>query len=175
MDETTKKQYKRKGLSTIIDYLVKMENGSIILFFILLTIMSSLQVLFRYVFRISAPWTEELSRYFMIWMVFIGAGWATHAENHIAINVIDLFLKNKKIIKFVEVLTALALSVFSFVFLRSALTYILQIIRSNEHTIATKIPMWIPQFCLIIGGVLILVHSIEVLTKKIILLMQGGE
>ena len=167
---------KEKSFGTnIIDYLVKAENFSVITFFILLTITSFLQVLFRYVIKISAPWTEELSRYFMIWMIFIGAGWVTHAENHITINVIELVIKNKKLLKFIDVITAIVLTVFSIVYLYSALTYIPQIIRSNEHTIATKMPMWIPQFCLIIGGVLIMIHCFEVLIKKILLLLRGGE
>ena len=32
-----------------------------------------LQILFRYIIKISVPWTEEGARYLFVWMVFIGS------------------------------------------------------------------------------------------------------
>ena len=41
--------------------------------FINLLICVGLQILFRYVMKISVPWTEEGARYIFIWMVFLGS------------------------------------------------------------------------------------------------------
>lgn len=161
-------------IGKIIQNLVKVENFSIVILLISLTVMTTLQVAFRYIFQISAPWTDELGRYLMIWMVFIGAGWATHAENHITINVIDIVFKNKAIKNITDTIMAITLVVFSIVYLHSAFIYIPQVIRSGEVTIATKIPMWIPQGILVIGGLLICIHSIEVLFRKFKVLIRGG-
>ncbi len=174
-DITEKGVKKLSWPGRMIQGLVKAENFSIVVFFIMLSIVTVLQVLFRYVFKVSAPWTDELGRYFMIWMVFIGAGWATHAENHISINVIDILIPSKKIVRFTDTLMALVMAAFSLVYLRSALIYVPQVMRSNEMTIATKMPMWIPQFCLLVGGVLIAIHSIELLIRKVRILVKGGD
>lgn len=46
------------------------------------------QVLFRYVFRIAAPWTEELARFTFIWATFLGAGIAFAEGGHISVQVL---------------------------------------------------------------------------------------
>ena len=45
-----------------------------------------LQVFFRYVAGIVAPWTEEATRYLGIWMVFMGATAAVAQGSHIAVS-----------------------------------------------------------------------------------------
>jgi len=47
-----------------------------------------LQVFFRYVAGIVAPWTEEATRYLGIWMVFMGAVAAVAQRSHIAVTVV---------------------------------------------------------------------------------------
>ena len=46
------------------------------------------QVLFRYFFKISAPWTEELARFAFIWATFLGAGIAFAEGGHIGVQVV---------------------------------------------------------------------------------------
>lgn len=53
-----------------------------------ITIVVTLQVLFRYVLGIIAPWTEELARYVAIWMVYAGALAATFRSDHIRVTVL---------------------------------------------------------------------------------------
>lgn len=47
-----------------------------------------LQVFFRYVAGVVAPWTEEATRYLGIWMVFMGAAAAVAQGAHIAVTVV---------------------------------------------------------------------------------------
>lgn len=47
-----------------------------------------LQVFFRYIAGIVAPWTEEATRYLGIWMVFMGAAAALAQGSHIAVTVV---------------------------------------------------------------------------------------
>jgi C4-dicarboxylate transporter DctQ subunit len=44
------------------------------------------QILFRYVFEISAPWTEEAARYLMIWMALLASGLAFKNGDHFNID-----------------------------------------------------------------------------------------
>ncbi len=61
----------------VADKLNKLFEIALAVAFGLMTIFIFFQVLVRFVFtnfdiNISVPWTEELSRYLMIWAVFVG-------------------------------------------------------------------------------------------------------
>lgn len=44
------------------------------------------QVIMRYVFHYSTAWAEELARYSQIWLIFIGASFATKTQAHVRID-----------------------------------------------------------------------------------------
>lgn len=47
-----------------------------------------LEVIFRYLLKISVPWTEEAARYLLVWMVFTGAIVAFKREENIKLTII---------------------------------------------------------------------------------------
>jgi TRAP-type C4-dicarboxylate transport system permease small subunit len=49
-------------------------------------------VLFRYLFNSPIVWGDEIVRYSLIWMTFVGAAMATKENQHIQVDVIDLVL-----------------------------------------------------------------------------------
>lgn len=51
----------------------------------LMTAALMLQVIARYVLQVSIPWTEEVSRYLLVLMTFVGAALALRDRQHIAI------------------------------------------------------------------------------------------
>ncbi len=44
------------------------------------------QVLFRYALRIPVPWTEELARFLLVWITFIGAAAVQADDSHLRID-----------------------------------------------------------------------------------------
>lgn len=54
--------------------------------FIIMCISVILQVVFRYVLQLIAPWTEELARFACIWSVFLGAAVCFEERAHITID-----------------------------------------------------------------------------------------
>ena len=67
------------------------------------------QILFRYVIKISAPWTEEAARYLMIWMALLAAGIAFQKGQHFNIDFITSRLRastRRKIALFTGFLTS---------------------------------------------------------------------
>ncbi len=71
------------------------------------------QVVLRYIFKTGFPWTEELSRFLMIYMIFFGAVVLTHEDAHINITVLDEMLKGKakKALKSLQYLIVMAYTV----------------------------------------------------------------
>lgn len=63
---------------------------STIVFFCFSTmlILMVLQVVFRYVLRISVPWTDEVARSLFIWQIFLGAALAHRYSGHIQITIL---------------------------------------------------------------------------------------
>ncbi len=63
---------------------------SIIMIFIVF-----LQVVMRYVFKNSLHWSEEIARFSLIWLVFIGISYAVKKNKHIKIDVLLMLFKSK--------------------------------------------------------------------------------
>lgn len=63
--------------------------------FIALIVLCFLQILFRFVFNFSLSWTEELSRYVFIALVYFAASLAVVRGAHVRVEVIDGFVKGK--------------------------------------------------------------------------------
>ncbi|MFZ7102334.1 MAG: TRAP transporter small permease [Peptococcaceae bacterium] len=53
------------------------------LFFVMITILLSLQIISRYVFKSSFTWTEEVSLILFVWMVYLAISAATLKRKHI--------------------------------------------------------------------------------------------
>lgn len=59
-----------------------------VLLLILMIVVINMLVVTRYIFSYSAPWTEEVTRYSMIWLVMLGAGVLTLFDDHITLNLV---------------------------------------------------------------------------------------
>ncbi len=75
-------------------------DGFALALFVVLIILATLQILFRYVFMYPLPWTEELARFTLVWVTFFGAASATRRNLHLAV---DFFINklNRGAAKFV--------------------------------------------------------------------------
>lgn len=117
-----------------------------------MTIVVFMQVFFRFVIKGSLPWSEELSRYLMVWATFIGAGLAALDNAHIGVEFfVNLFGKKlSKVflaITFLIVLgTSIALVDYSWIVVQYQLT-------TGQESPAMEIPMWIPYLALPVGFV----------------------
>jgi len=64
-------------------------------FLTLLVVTISTAVVFRYVLNSPLPWPEELARYALVWLTFIGASLATKRHAHIVVDFAGLFLPER--------------------------------------------------------------------------------
>ena len=62
-----------------------LENGMVVVLLVVMSVAVFAQVLFRYAMEIPLSWTEELSRYCLIWLTFIGASLALREKGHFAL------------------------------------------------------------------------------------------
>ncbi|MGI6084427.1 MAG: TRAP transporter small permease [Acetivibrionales bacterium] len=70
---------------------IKFYDSFSIILFILLSVCVVLQVFFRYVARVPVAWTEELARFCMVAVTFLGAGTVSRRGDHLG----SYFIKDK--------------------------------------------------------------------------------
>ncbi|PKM66843.1 MAG: hypothetical protein CVU95_09580 [Firmicutes bacterium HGW-Firmicutes-2] len=124
-------------------------DGLIIIIFILMFSIVTINVIARYFFNNPIPWAGELSRYSFIAIIYLGAILAFRDKGHIGLDIIvDYFPeKLKKIIEGVsKLLVGIFLVVFIYVSLKTALNNI------NTKSSAMLISMAVPYLALPIGG-----------------------
>ena len=67
----------------------------IVFLFTILIVVCFLQVLFRFVFNLPLAWTEELSRYVFIILIYCGASAAVLDNAHVRVELIDNVLSER--------------------------------------------------------------------------------
>ncbi len=90
------------ALYRLIDYwaalnlaLLKIAKWIIITMIALMTVVIALQVLFRYGLNDALSWSEEVARYMMVWMTFLGVPIVTYKLSHPQLTMISDALQGK--------------------------------------------------------------------------------
>lgn len=141
--------------------------GLIMVFIMVLT---TLNVVLRF-FGASFVWGEELIRFSMIWIVFLGAGVLVYNDKHITMDMIFSALPAKLrhvvsiIISIIALITGAALSVISG-------KVVWKVAMLGQKSPAGQVPVWIVYISLFVGFVLM---SIMYLRELVLLVKQGKE
>lgn len=125
-------------------------NYSSISFFILLFVFVSLQVILRYVFKNPLSWTEELSRFSMIWLTYIGSIAAMREQKHISIDILSETLPSN-ILKLISIVSKLITLSFLLILFYYSLKKVL--ININIRTTVTEWPLGLIYMCLPISAI----------------------
>ena len=64
-------------------------EGLVVISLMVLTLVTFLQVLFRFVFQLPSSWTGEVVTISFIYLVFLGAALAVKHNAHIAVDIVD--------------------------------------------------------------------------------------
>jgi TRAP-type transport system small permease protein len=128
----------------------------------MMTIVLFIQVLGRYITQSGLPWTEELAKYGMIWMVFIGAAVATKDASHIKVSLLE-----EKFPSFSKWLTPIQ-NLISLIFLAIIVKYgwdALSIL-SAQKSPNLLLPMSIFYFAIPLSSAIMIVHLLVLLKGK---------
>lgn len=138
----------------------KLEEIFLVVLMILATLTVTAQVVTRYLLKIPLPWSEELARYMFIWLVWVGASFATKERRHISIDVLVKRLPDsaQKICTIISTLVWIAfllcMSYLSFKLTRS-------VFGGSQVAVGSGIPMWIPYAAIPTGMILMLFRLLQ--------------
>ena len=115
------------------------------------------------------PWAEELARYCMIWIIFLGIGVAACNGEHFCVEALELFC-SKAILKVIYVLDAILVLGFSLFASYYGITILQKQIASGQITPSLRWPIWIMYLSIPLGLILMALcyawHTYEKVTAK---------
>ena len=125
------------------------------------------QVFSRYILNAPSPYTEELTRYLMIWIGLLGAAYVSGKNAHISIDLFkDKFSKKKQNrINFFSDVLIIFFSFFCFLIGGSRLVYIT--LKLGQLSPALQIPLAYVYFILPLTGLLIVFYKVLNILNKI--------
>jgi len=110
-------------------------------------------------------WTEELSRWLLVWMTFIGASVVLREKGHIRVEYF-ISICPKKLGKVINVIGEIGVLVFLYFFTILAWRVAVDALRMEGDIIS--LPMFYPKLGLVIGGGLMLIHQLHLLIRAIL-------
>ncbi|KAB3529719.1 TRAP transporter small permease [Alkaliphilus serpentinus] len=137
--------------------LVRFEEGLIAFLLLAATILLFTNVILRYVFSNSPTWAEEVIRYIMIWITFIGGSVCVRNYLHVGI---DIFVSNAppKIKKLLMMLAELVSALFCFIITYYGYENTMLVINTSQKSPALYMPMWFVYIAIPIGSFLMAIR-----------------
>jgi C4-dicarboxylate transporter DctQ subunit len=137
--------------------------GGVILFTSMLLFVN---VIMRYIFHNAIYWSEELVRYTMVWLIFLGGSQVAKNEGHIAVDVVlrALPLSGRKfmncLLDCVGIAFCLILAYFSYI--QTERVYL-----SRQVSPAMEMPMWIAYAAIPVGGLFMAIRYVQALLSRL--------
>ncbi len=150
---------------TVNDSLGNIERLFSVIVMLALVITTMIFISCRYVIHISVPWSDEIARFVLVALGWIGASYCTYHNDHLRINAVSGLVKrfskhSELILTLVELTTQLIIGLFMLFFLRNFLTYLTKlVIPMHDVSPALQVPNWIPMVSIVIASVLMVIHS----------------
>lgn len=147
-------------------WLEKFEEGMIGSLLALMTLITFMQVIARYVFNYSFVWALELVSFLFAWLIFIGMSYGVRTGSHIGMDAAVKMLgpRTGRFVTAVATLLCIAYSVIVFI---GSWNYVGMIYQIGNYAQDLPIPVWIPRLALPLGFALLTLRFCEVLYRVI--------
>ncbi|NLT48239.1 MAG: TRAP transporter small permease [Clostridiales bacterium] len=142
----------------------KIEENAIGLALLATTVIIFVNVIMRYFMNSSITWAEEVVKYLMIWIAFIGGSTCFRKGVHVSIDILLEIVPKRAQIFVVTVITLIA-GVFTTAMAYYGIKLVEFIQDSGQVSPALSMPMWIPYLALPIGFTLMTIRNLEIFIK----------
>jgi len=140
-------------------------------FLVVMVVVVFLQIVSRIIIQSSFPWTEELSRFLMIWLTFLGAAFSFQYGAHIGITLITNKIPKKLSAILQMIVAVLCIVLFAILMVKG---YELVMKSASQVSPALGIPMNYVYAVIPISGFLMTINVIDVTIKQSMTLWKGG-
>jgi C4-dicarboxylate transporter DctQ subunit len=160
--------------------MVHFEDWTMIIGMTIASTLITLQVILRYVFNYSITWGEELTRYSIIWMSFVGAGMGIRKGAHISVDIL-LVLFTDRWKKILTLVMAIMGAAFGVAVLYTGIIFVSRSFLTGQISPAMEAPVFVVYLCVPIGGFImtfrwaeIFVHTIKGFFPQVEVERKGG-
>lgn len=152
-------------MKSINKVLTKIEEYFIGLLLLAIAFILFANVVLR-LFGSSIIWAEEVARYAIVWLTFIGSSVCIYKGAHIGVDAIMNILsdRGKKILTISTILMSIIFTVL-FTYFSAVITQ--SVFETNQVSATVKIPMVFVYAAMPVGGILMTIRYIQELIKKI--------
>ncbi|NPA74421.1 MAG: TRAP transporter small permease [Epsilonproteobacteria bacterium] len=151
-------------LSKICDAINKQISLFVVLLLFLLSLLLGVNVFYRYVLNDSIYWSNEVARYLLAYIVFLGATMAHKSGVHIRIDMIFMHISQKSIKVIDKVISIFFILFWALVLYGSIKLFPLFMMQT---TATLQIPYAVPFAALPISAVIWMVYCLDDLLKKL--------
>lgn len=109
---------------------------------IIVTVLMLVQIIGRYFFGNAISWSEEIVRYLFLWIIMLGASYATREKANITIDLLSKSLKGKQKFIIDTIVTVLWLVVCIYICIIS-FDYTMFMKESGATSTVLRIPLWL--------------------------------
>lgn len=114
----------------------------------------------RYSKMFLLPWAEELARYLMIWVVFLGIGAGAKRNAHFVVEVLMLLLP-KALKKYLRIFTTLFIAAFMGILIYHSTFLINRIMSMQQISPSLGIPIWTIYVAIPVGCALMAIRTVQ--------------
>lgn len=147
-------------LKRINDRLASVESVMIGFLILAMTALAFLQVLSRYVLKVSYPWLEEAVRFMMFWLTYMGVPLLIYKSGNINIDFFPEIVQKKLRLDITPALELIVL-VFTVIFLKEIATFIQTTAFYEQKSQVMALPMTFVYGVFAIGNGLAIFHAIS--------------
>ena len=133
-----------------------------------------LQVIFRFVIKASLPWSEELSRYLLVYITYFGCAYGIKTGAHLGVEAFVLILP-KTVQKAINVLVQIGGLVVCVLILKFGADIVFSQMQSGQLSPAMRLPMWTIYSAIPIGMAFCVIRYAVEIVKAVQALIQPGE
>jgi C4-dicarboxylate transporter, DctQ subunit len=151
-------------LTKILKPLEWIENSIAVLTMSAVSLIIFGQVVSRYCFQYTPIWSEELSRFLVVWSIFIGVSIGVRKNQHIGVDAFIRFLPHNLKIASECLLNLIGIIVIG-ILVYNSFEFIQRTIEFDQLSPAMRVPMYIPYLAMPIGLFLSIIRFIENIFK----------
>jgi C4-dicarboxylate transporter, DctQ subunit len=146
-----------RPMKSLLKSIEKIENSIITVLLFSTTILLFVNVVMRYVFKNSTTWAEEVIRYAIVWVTFIGGSVCARNKLHVGI---DIFVANMplKIKKILLILADLCSAFFCAFITFYGYQNTMLVVDTAQKSPAMLMPMWIVYMAMPLGALLMTIR-----------------
>jgi len=156
----SRKEKEMRGFEKVSRGLAGCENWVMIVGMGLASFLITLQVILRYFLNYSISWGEELTRYAIVWMSFVGAGMGIRKGAHICVDLLIVFLSER----WKRALTSLMAIVgagFGMAIFVTGCNLVYSGIERGQVSPALEVPIFIVYLAVPLGGLIMMFRWLE--------------